>query len=195
MIRYLVTLTVALLMSGCAASLPARGAAPISPGQTSPGQASDAQGAYLLGVGDSIAITVYGEAGLSGQQAVGPDGSITMPLIGRVEASGRTADQLSADITARLADGYLRQPSVSIAIVTYRPYFILGEVNKPGEYPYAKGLTVIAAIAKAEGFTYRARKNKVFLKREGSPAETEMPLAPTLEVRPGDTIRVGERYF
>ena len=102
---------------------------------------------------------------------------------------------MSAEIRDRLAAGYLRNPSVSIAILTFRPFYILGEVNKPGEYAYRKGLSVAEAVATAQGFSYRARKKYVFVKRAGASEEQKLELRPDLLVMPGDTLRIGERYF
>ncbi len=150
---------------------------------------------YTLGIDDKLSLTVYGEDGLTGEQQVGPDGSIAVPLIGKVRAEGRTVDAVSAEIRDRLAAGYLRNPSVSIAILTFRPFYILGEVNKPGEYAYRKGLSVAEAVATAQGFSYRARKKYVFVKRAGASEEQKLELRPDLLVMPGDTLRIGERYF
>lgn len=150
---------------------------------------------YLLGPGDKVQIAVYGEQELTGEQLVGPDGSLTLPLIGRVMAKGRSANQVSEDIRARLADGFVQNPSVAVTIVNYRPFYILGEVNTPGQYEYAQGMTVLSAVARAGGFTYRAKKGEVFVKREGDPQEYRVRVTNDLLIQPGDTIRVGERYF
>lgn len=151
--------------------------------------------AYTLGVDDKLALTIYGEPGLSGEQQVGPDGGISVPLIGKVQAEGRTVDAVSEEIRSRLADGYLKQPSVTIAILAFRPFYILGEVNKPGEYPFRKGLSVVGAVATAQGFSYRARKSWVFIRHWGETDERRVELRPDLMVMPGDTLRIGERYF
>jgi protein involved in polysaccharide export with SLBB domain len=150
---------------------------------------------YRLGSGDKLQIAVYGEQELTGEQFVGPDGSVTLPLIGRVVAKGRTAAEVSEDIRARLADGFVQNPSVAVTIVAYRPFYILGEVNSPGQYEYAQGMTVLSAVARAGGFTYRAKKSEVFVKREGDPREYHVRVTNDLLIQPGDTIRVGERYF
>ncbi len=118
---------------------------------------------YRLGVTDKIRIVVYNEATLSGEFPISADGSIAFPLIGNMAASGRTTSELARDIEARLADGLLRDPKVSIDIASFRPFYILGEVTKPGEYPYAVGLSVLNAVATAQGFTYRADKKKVYI--------------------------------
>lgn len=155
----------------------------------------DVAPSYTLGIDDKLALMVYGEEGLSGEQQVGPDGSIAVPLIGKVRAEGRTVDAVSAEVRERLAAGYLRNPSVSIAILTFRPFYILGEVNKPGEYAYRKGLSVADAVATAQGFSYRARKKYVYVRHAGTSEELKLELRPDLLVRPGDTLRIGERYF
>lgn len=157
--------------------------------------APTADAAYTLGPGDKLQIAVYGEENLSSEQQVGPDGTITVPLIGHVPANGRTVSQVTDEVRAKLAEGFVQNPSVTITIETYRPFYILGEVNTPGQYEYAKGMTVLAAVARAGGFTYRAKKSEIFLKREGEASETRVLLDTDMPIRPGDTIRVGERYF
>jgi len=98
-------------------------------------------------------------------------------------------------IETQLREGYLLEPKVSVQVASFRPVYILGEVNKPGEYPYTQGLTIRGAVAKADGFTYRANEKRVFLKRTGEPGERAYPLTADFAVLPGDTIRFGERYF
>jgi protein involved in polysaccharide export with SLBB domain len=151
--------------------------------------------AYRLGIGDKLAVTVFGEDKIGGQVSVDPEGAITLPLAGRFVAEGRTIDELSEDIRSALANGYLRHPSIAVQVVSFRPCYILGEVNKPGQYDFSKGLTVMDAIAMAAGFTYRARKSAVFITHRGNAKEQRTPVTPSLMVVPGDTIRVGERYF
>ena len=148
-----------------------------------------------VGPGDKIKVIVFNEETLSGEFSVGTDGSISLPLIGEVVAKGKAPRDLALEVQGRLADGYLREPKVSIEISTYRPFFILGEVKAPGQYPYASGLTVMNAIATAQGFTPRADKKNAYIRAAGANEEQGMKLTPDLRVRPGDTIRVGERYF
>jgi polysaccharide export outer membrane protein len=150
---------------------------------------------YRLGVDDRVTVIVYGEDSLSKEYPVGPNGKISLPLIGDVQAAGRTATDVATEVQQKLADGYLRNPNVSITITNFRPFYIMGEVSKPGQYPYRDGLTVPAAVATAEGFTYRAQKRYVYVKHEGEAQETKVELTPGLVVRPGDTIRIAERYF
>ena len=153
-----------------------------------------ADAGYTLGTGDKIRIIVYGEDDLSGEFQVDGSGTVRLPLIGQVAAAGRTIRQFEADVTAKLADGYLKSPRVSVEVTNYRPFFILGEVNKPGEYPYVNGMTVVTAVALAGGYTYRADEDDVYVQRNGQP-EKEMPADGTTKVMPGDTIRVAERFF
>ena len=150
---------------------------------------------YRLGVADKVRILVYNEPNLSGEFTVNANGTLSFPLIGDVQATGRTATEINAEIVKRLADGYLRDPQVSMDVLTFRPFYILGEVNKPGEYPYETGLTVGKAVATANGYTYRADKKRVFLKRIGEDREKEYPMSADTLVQPGDTIRIGERFF
>jgi polysaccharide export outer membrane protein len=150
---------------------------------------------YTLGTGDQLRVIVFGEADLSGQFAVDDTGHIRLPLIGQVEATGRTLHQFEGDVAAKLAQGYLKDPRVSIEIVNYRPFFIIGEVNKPGEYPFASGMNVLKAVALAGGFTYRAREGEVYIKHSGSADEEEIDVDAGGEVLPGDIIRVRERFF
>jgi polysaccharide biosynthesis/export protein len=151
-------------------------------------------GDYQLGVGDKVRITVYNEDSLSGEFQVSAAGTIAMPLIGEVPASEQTPSQVSTVIQQRLAE-YLRTPSVSLEVVTYRPFYILGEIRTPGQYPYANGLTVLNAIATASGFTPRANKSMVFIRRSGAETEEPFRLTPDLRVYPGDTLRITERFF
>lgn len=152
-------------------------------------------GSYKLGPADKVRIIVFNEETLSGEFSVNDSGSLSLPLIGEVPAVGRVASEVVKDIEARLADGYLREPHVSLDVLTYRPFYILGEVTKPGTYPYSNGLTAMNAVATAEGYTYRANKRKVMIKRAGESEEHVYPLTPDLKIYPGDTVRVVERYF
>jgi len=150
---------------------------------------------YVLGPGDKIRVITFGEESLTGTFVVGANGQIALPLLGDVQADGRTTREVTANVTRMLADGFLNQPRVSIEVVDYRPYYILGEVNKPGLYPYTNGLTVDEAVATAGGFTYRANTHKVYIKPGLSQTERKMPLVSGAIVHPGDTIRIAERYF
>ncbi len=151
---------------------------------------------YPLAPGDRVRITVFNEPNLTGEYNVTAQGAISFPLIGDVPITGRTTEQLSQDIRAKLTQGdYLNNPRVSAEILNYRPYYILGEVNKSGEYPFSNGLTIQQAVAVAGGFTFRANRGKVFLRRSNGPERTVDLDGPPVQVLPGDTIRIGERYL
>lgn len=150
---------------------------------------------YRLGVADKVRVIVFNEQSLTGEFIVNADGTLALPLIGNIPVAGRTTTEVMADVTRHLADGYLRDPRVSLEVLTYRPFFILGEVTKPGEYPYSNGLTVLNAVATASGFTYRAKKGEVYIKKSGEDVEHKLRLTAGLEIGPGDTIRIPERFF
>jgi len=150
---------------------------------------------YRLDSGDKLRIVVYGQEGLTNTYAVSAGGSITMPLIGAVRARGLTPAQLAASVTARLKNGYLREPYVAAEVETYRPFFILGEVAAPGQYPYVPNLTVESAVAIAGGFTPRAQRDGVKLTRTMDGGTSVALVPPATLMKPGDTIVVGERWF
>jgi polysaccharide export outer membrane protein len=175
-----------------APGIDARFATPAS-AQTPP-PASSASG-YILGPTDKVRLKVYGEPDIAGEYEVDGNGNVSVPLAGRIKAAGLTAKQLERSITSALAKGIVRDPRVNVEITAYRPYYILGEVKKSGEYPYRLGLTVLDAVASAGGFTYRANENKVFLRRSGVGVEEVYALDAPVPVFPGDNIRIPERYF
>jgi polysaccharide export outer membrane protein len=148
---------------------------------------------YTLDSGDKLRIVVFGQDTLSNNYTVDAQGAVSLPLVGAVEARGLTTAQLGSAIAARLRSGYVRDPSVAVEIETYRPFFVLGEVTFPGQYPYVPNMTVENAIAIAGGFTPRASKDKVTITRkvQGAPSRFVLPLRYPL--RPGDTIEVSER--
>jgi protein involved in polysaccharide export with SLBB domain len=150
---------------------------------------------YRLGAADKVRVLVYNEPNLSGEFAVNSGGFLALPLIGDVLAVNRTTTEIRTEIEKRLSDGYLRSPQVSIDVLVFRPFYILGEVNKPGDYPYSAGLTVLKAVATANGFTYRADQKHVFLKHPGDVTERKYSVSTDLPLQPGDTIRIAERYF
>ena len=180
----------ALATTACQ-SAPAPGPTPTQTAQTTTSQPAQ----YTLSSGDRVKITVFGQPDLSGEFDVDGTGTFSMPLIGQVVAEGLTIPGLEDTIATSLADGYLINPRVSAEVTNYRPFYILGEVRNPGEYPYTNGLTVLEAVASAGGFTYRARKNTVFVRGTDANAEVSVPLTATTQVTPGDTLRIGERIF
>jgi polysaccharide export outer membrane protein len=158
-------------------------------------RSAGADAGYVLGPGDKIRVTVFGHEDLSGEFEVDAQGNVSLPLIQAVPAGGKTPPQLEKLIAERLEPDYLRNPRVSVEVLNYRPFYIYGEVMKPGGYPYVNGMTVHNAIALAGGFTYRARTSTVRLRRnaEGVKSETDVPL--DTAIFPGDVIEVRERYF
>jgi protein involved in polysaccharide export with SLBB domain len=151
---------------------------------------------YHLGANDKIRVITFGEESLTGEFFIGGSGKVSMPLIGELQAAGLSASEFQREVEAALKAGQiLRDPHVSVEVLTYRPFYILGEVNKPGEYPYSNGLTVDKAVATANGYTYRANTKRVFIKRADGDQEQEFPLTSTMPVAPGDTIRITERFF
>ncbi|HEY8948109.1 MAG TPA: polysaccharide biosynthesis/export family protein [Rhizomicrobium sp.] len=158
-------------------------------------QADTAAQDYQLASGDKVHIDVFGEGNLSGDYVVGPDGKITLPLAGQVAAAGLTIPQLRQSVVTTLSHGYVQNPNVTISSLDLRPFYILGEVNKPGRYSFEPNLTVMAAVATAQGFTYRADQSDVYIRHARDASEKQYDLTSTLAVQPGDTIRISERYF
>lgn len=180
-----------LVAAGAMALLATASAAQTPVAATAPPTAA----AFTLSPGDKVRITTFGEASLTGDFEVATNGVISFPLIGDIKAEGMQPDDISRAVEAKLKDGYVIDPKVSTQVLNFRPIYLLGEVNKPGEYPFTQGLTIRGAVAKADGFTYRANEKRVFLKRAGEAAEKAYPLTADFPVMPGDTIRFGERYF
>lgn len=195
--RVLISILSILVLAGCGAttsggpSLPVQTADPALEAGPEPSLAP----AYRLGSGDQLRIIVFGEENLSGEFYVDGAGTVSMPLIGQIDAAGKTLQAFRADLEARLRDGYLNDPRVSAEVLNYRPFYILGEVEESGEYPYTDGLTVMNAVARAGGFTYRANTRVVYIQRADTNNEVEVPLTATVRVMPGDTIRIAERFF
>ncbi len=160
-----------------------------------PAPALYAAAAYRLDAGDKLRVVVFGQEGLTNTYAIDAGGAITMPLIGAVPARGRTPAGLAAEISGKLRNGYIREPSVAVEIETYRPFFILGEVAAPGQYPYVPNMSVESAVAIAGGFSPRAQRDRVTLTHtdNSGPSRAVVPLGNPLS--PGDTILVGERWF
>lgn len=175
----------AMVLAGCTGQTPVAGA----------GTPPPVAAAFRLSPGDKLRIATFGQEPLTGEFQISPAGVIAFPLIGDVVAAGVDPSDLARAIEARLSEGYLVDPKVSVEVASYRPIYILGEVKKPGEYPFTQGLTIRGAVAKADGFTYRANEKRMFLKRAGEAGETVYPLTADFPVLPGDTIRFAERYF
>lgn len=157
--------------------------------------APDDIAAYTLGSGDKVRVTVFGHEDLSGEFEVDGSGNVSLPLIRNIKAEGLTVRQLEQTIAERLSPDYLLNPSVSVEVLNYRPFYIYGEVTKPGSYPFVNGMTVVNAVAMAGGFTYRARTGSVRITRGNDPQRKQITADKDTPVLPGDVIEVPERYF
>ena len=153
--------------------------------------ANDPSG-YRLGAGDEVRVTVFNHADLSGQFTVSGDGVIAMPLVGDIKAGGMTPQEVEAGIKDALEPDFLKNASVNVDVLNYRPFYILGEVNKPGSYPYVSGMKVVNAVALSGGYTVRASQGKIFIERGG---QQKVPADPQTQVMPGDIVHVPERFF
>jgi polysaccharide export outer membrane protein len=173
-----------LRISLCAVAIGAAGASVVA-----------AETEYKLGSGDQVRITVFGQQDLSGEFQVDGSGSVALPLIGNVPAGGATVRQLQDRIADRLRPDYLKNPRVNIEVLNYRPFYIIGEVQKPGSYPFVNGMTVVNAVALAGGYTYRARENEVLVTRANDPDRRKQRAGHDTVVLPGDVIEVPERFF
>lgn len=150
---------------------------------------------YRLGSGDEVRITVYGDGDLSGKFMIDGGGTLAFPLIGNIQAGGKTLRGLEELIVGLLKPDYLKNPKVSAEVLNYRPFYIIGEVKKPGSYPFVNGVTVVKAVAIAGGFTSRARENQLFVVRANDPDRKKEPVTQESLVLPGDVIEVPERFF
>lgn len=157
--------------------------------------ASPVENGYRLGAGDKIRIGVYGEDGMTGEYLVSETGTISFPLIGDFPVGNRTVSEMREALQERLARGIVNNPRVSAQILSFRPFYILGEINRPGQYPYTIGLTINSAVATAQGFTYRASTRKVMITHAGEDTERAVRVQPGTRIMPGDTVRVVEKIF
>lgn len=157
--------------------------------------ATQAKSAYQLGSGDILKITVFNQDALSGEYTINASGKISLTLIGPIEARNLTLQQLKQRIIHALKPDYLLNPRVSIAVLNYRPFYILGEVKQPQSYPYVAGMSYLNAVAIAGGYTYRAKKSYVMVIHAHDDTRTEVELDMKDKVIPGDMIRVDERFF
>ncbi|MGJ0509293.1 MAG: polysaccharide biosynthesis/export family protein [Methylocystis sp.] len=157
--------------------------------------AASASDPYTLAAGDRLRVIVFGQDSLSNAYSVDGAGRIAMPLIGSVPVQGRTLQEVEREIAARLRDGYVREPRVSVEVEAFRPFFVLGEVTNAGQYPFVEGMTVRTAVAIAGGFGPRGYQGAVDLTRmvNGAPVTGRVPL--DVPLRPGDTITIRERIF
>jgi len=168
---------------------PAFAPAPVAYAPTAP------SGPYTLDSGDRLRIVVFGQDGLSNSYVVDASGYIAMPLIGTVLARGATTEQLSSRIVNKLSQGFIKEPHVAVEIEAYRPFFILGEVTQPGQYPYVADMTVETAVAIAGGFGPRASRKTVTVTRLINGQQVRLTVPTSFALRPGDTVNVQERWF
>ncbi len=188
--RGLVAVVVAAGMAGaCSDNI-----GPPPPGFSSAEAASSFGRAYRLGIGDKLKVTVFGEDNLSGPVEVNAMGQVALPLTGEVRAQGLTLTEFRDTVSRKLAEGYLKNPRVTVEVVSYRPIFVHGEVKTGGEFQYKNGLKLRDAVAMAGGYTYRANEGFVYLVREGG-QEVKLAMPSDLPVLPGDNIRIPERFF
>jgi protein involved in polysaccharide export with SLBB domain len=151
---------------------------------------------YRLGANDRVRIIVFGQPTLTGEYTLDGNGVLAFPLIGSVAASGQSPTQLQKAIAAKLDPDYLQNPSVSAEVITRRPFYVIGEVQKPGNYPYVTDMTALQAVAMAGGYTYRARQNNLYLKRlDANGRMVRVAATPETQIQPGDTVEIKERYF
>jgi protein involved in polysaccharide export with SLBB domain len=148
-----------------------------------------------LQAGEKIRINVYGESSLSGDYQIDPSGFVSMPLAGTVKAAGFTQAELEQELAKKFRTEYLKNPKVTVSIIEFRPFYIMGEIEKPGSYPYTSGLNALSAIALAGGTTYRASKSTILIQHPGESGLREYPLTGSIPIMPGDIIRVPQRYF
>src|SRR5687767_9352359 len=198
-----------LLLAACAAG-PALAQAPINPippvstaARAQPNAVSAQAAAptapapadYALGSGDRLRVIVFGEDDLGGEYVVDGSGFVRLPLIGQLKASGLSLSEFEQQMTTALQGQYLKNPRISIEVMNFRPFYILGEVNMPGEYPFVSEMSVLNAVAKAGGYTYRANTSNVYIRRNGATKEQAAPADHTTKIAPGDIIRIRERFF
>lgn len=150
---------------------------------------------YLIGPGDELNIIVFGHPDLSGNFVVDPQGDLTMPLIGRLPVRGKTVDQITDEVTGSYGGSFLVDPRISVELLNSRPFYILGQVNLPGEYPYVRGVTVRQAVAIAGGYTRRADTTEFVIFRQTETGSREMQATADTIVLPGDTVEVLRRLF
>ncbi len=176
-------------------SAPLAGCSPEAAMAGDPAAIAPEPGGPRLQAGDKLKVLVFGEDRISGEYEIDPGGDISLPLAGTVKAAGRTKAELEKALATKFRAASLLDPRVTVDIASYRPFYVLGEVQKPGDYPYRSGLNVLRAIAIAGGQTYRASETTVEIQRAGERTMKSYPLSADLPVYPGDLVRLPERYF
>jgi protein involved in polysaccharide export with SLBB domain len=186
--NYAAGLAIALFLGGCYTDF-----GPVVVASVPPGPSPTVS--TLIQPGDRINMIVFGETNLTNIYIVSPSGVLSLPLIGAVRAAGRTRAEIEREITNRYSKGYLQEPKVTISVVEFRPFYIMGEAGHPGQYPYYSGLNVLTAISTAGGLTYRASRTTVLIQRAGEDVWKEYPMVADVPILPGDLIQIPERYF
>jgi polysaccharide export outer membrane protein len=186
----------ALLLSGAALAVGLTLSGCDDTSALAPAVAVESAHPLKLQIGDKVRIVVIGDDKLGGEYQIDGQGQISVPAAGAVRAVGLTAEGLGSALERRLRDKqYLLNPIVNVTISEFRPFYVLGEVEKPGEYPYHTGLNVLSAIAVAGGDTYRANRSTALIQRAGTAKFEEVALSPDVPIYPGDLIKLPERYF
>ncbi|HLO78611.1 MAG TPA: polysaccharide biosynthesis/export family protein [Magnetospirillum sp.] len=166
------------------------------PDVRAPSTVEDFTEGYQLEPGNRIRIMVFNENNLSGEFVVDPSGNVAIPLVGTVPAKGATSKAMAQRVADQLVrSGYMRDPKIAVEIITFRPFYVLGEVKQPGEFQYSIGMTVLSAVARAGGYDYRAREGEVILGRVVNGKQAEYRADERTPILPGDIVRVVERYF
>ena len=166
-----------------------------SPGPAVAAAEAASDPAYKLDAGDKLRVIVFGEMDLGGEFEVDGSGFIRLPLIGQIRAAGLAVDEFENSMKSALEPNYLTNARVSVEVINYRPFYILGQVNQPGEYPYVNGMSVLTAVALAGGYTYRASESTCTSAGGVPSEETPAPANQGTRVQPGDIITVRERFF
>jgi protein involved in polysaccharide export with SLBB domain len=148
-----------------------------------------------LQAGEKIRVNVYGESSLSGDFQIDPSGFVSLPLAGNIKAAGLTQNELAQALATSLRSQYLKNPKVTVSVAEFRPFYIIGEIEKPGSYPYTSGLNVLSAIAIAGGTTYRASRSSILIQHPGEASLREYTVDASVPILPGDIIKVPQRYF
>lgn len=156
---------------------------------------NETSGQYKLGPGDKLKIIIFGHENLSGEFSLDGSGRVSLPLIKKIQAGGLSVAELESLIIARLSPDYLVNPKVSVEILNYRPFYIIGEVKNPGQYPYTSGMTVLTAVALAGGYTYRAKTTKAFITHTQHRDKSKQAGVQSTEISPGDVIEIPEKYW
>lgn len=194
-LTWLALAAVALLLAACGATGDLGVGGPISSANEQSLAAAPNTSEMKLEAGDKIHVRVYGEDNLTGDYQVSTGGYVALPLAGSVKAAGLTPPELETTLEARFSKKALHNPKVTVDVMTFRPFYVLGEVQKPGQYPYQAGLNVLSAIAIAGGATYRASTSEVLIQRAGTGTLQKFSQSPMIAVMPGDLVRVPESIF